>query len=158
VTLAEVAIAIVLLAVVLLPLLGVFLKGVRSVEVSWREARAMVYASELLEIIKSLPWADAAVLPLTGTPPVVDINLLAAVIQTEGGGLNDVDDYNGFTSTDPGIRLTRTAVVDFVTVTPPPYGFQQSVASTNLKRVTVTVRDEIGTQLAQVTTVMANTP
>jgi hypothetical protein len=160
VTLAEIAIAILLLAVILLPLLGVFLKSVRGIEVTWQETRAVTLAEQVMETIKSLPWDGDP--PTVGTPPVVALAFANIGNETfTPPDYNDVDDFNGFTDVDPVGRLTRTVVVDFVTanLTGGKWVIVSSMgAVTDLKRVRVTVTGDGNRVLAWVTTLRANLP
>ncbi|MFH1238665.1 MAG: prepilin-type N-terminal cleavage/methylation domain-containing protein [bacterium] len=159
-TLVEILIAIVILAVALVPLIGVFTSGVKQSGVSQKMTIAYNLGQDLMEEIRSKQF---------------DENILNPTVPNQLGPerreyrysttnpYDDVDDYNGYSESPPteedGTVMTiyqgfsRSVVVEYVNIN------DFNVVSTSItkyKRIKVTVSWDQGSQSVNLVTVKGN--
>lgn len=152
VTLTEVMIGVLIMVPLLLMLLGVFLRSVRGTVETWDETKAVASAQRMMDQIRTARWDEA-------TPPAGGfISVGSSTLGPESTmDFNDVDDWNGFSGTDPlsGYgQFNRSVTVQYVNV-----GNTGNVtvvsAPTNFKRVTVQVTRRDGGPIT-ITRIIAN--
>jgi MSHA pilin protein MshD len=145
VTLLELVLIIVVLAIGLTGILGYFTQGVKDSSYAQNVSVASTLTQDLMEEIRSKCWDDTAtsVAPCGGA-------VTPSIIGTDGGesraGYDDIDDFNGLSNTPPkdsqGVSMaafgifTQSAAVCYVAA-----GDLNTCAggTSNYKKITVTV-------------------
>ena len=140
-TLVEAALSTVVLSVMTIASMNLVAGAVKTRTLVSNQSGAMLLATQLVEEIAALPYAEPS-----GGSTTLGVDAGERQDQPTRASLDDIDDYNGFidsplrdrmgTSVSADVSIRRTVVVEYLNPIDPQL---TSVTDQGLKRITVTV-------------------